>query len=121
MEERIALHLDGSGLAREAIDAYRDQIAADTLATRLTVGHGAPFAGVHHEEHVLEGEPVALAGAPASSPPCTGTPVEVGNFAFGPAVNPSLPCVGATAGPRRGRNVASCDGPSRGPSRSKRA
>jgi isoleucyl-tRNA synthetase len=60
VEERIALHLDGSGLAREAIDAHREQIAADTLAVRLTVGHGAPFAGIRHEEHVLEGEPVAL-------------------------------------------------------------
>jgi isoleucyl-tRNA synthetase len=60
VEERIALHLDGSGIAREAIDAYRSQIAGDTLAVRLTVGHGAPFAGLRHEEHVLEGEPVAL-------------------------------------------------------------
>lgn len=60
VEERIRLHLDGSGLAREAIDAHRGKIAADTLATDLSVGHGAPFGGVHHEEHVLDGEPVAI-------------------------------------------------------------
>lgn len=60
VEERIRLHLDGSGLAREAIDAHRAEIAAETLATELTVGHGAPFGGLHHEEHVLDGEPVAL-------------------------------------------------------------
>jgi len=60
VEERIALHLDGSGRAREAIESHRAQIAQDTLANRLTVGHGAPFAGLLHEEHVLEGEPVAL-------------------------------------------------------------
>jgi isoleucyl-tRNA synthetase len=60
VEERIRLHLDGSGLAREAIDAHRAEIAAETLATELTVSHGAPFAGLRHEEHVLDGEPVAL-------------------------------------------------------------
>ncbi len=60
VEERIRLHLDGSGLMREAIDAHRDAIAADTLATSLTVAHGAPFAGVHHDEMVLDGEPLAL-------------------------------------------------------------
>jgi len=60
VEERIALHLDGSGLIREAIDAHRATIAAETLAERLSVGHGAPFAGLHHEEHVLDGEPFAL-------------------------------------------------------------
>jgi len=60
VEERIQLHLDGSGLAREAIDAHRAEIAAETLATELTVSHGAPFAGLRHEEHILDGEPVAL-------------------------------------------------------------
>ena len=45
VEERIRLHLDGSGELREAIEAHRDAIAAETLAERLTVGHGAPFAG----------------------------------------------------------------------------
>jgi isoleucyl-tRNA synthetase len=59
VEERIALHLDGSGPVREAIEAHRDSIAGDTLAERLSVGHGAPFGG-HHEEHVLDGEPVAI-------------------------------------------------------------
>ena len=39
---------------------HRAEIAAETLATELTVGHGAPFGGIHHEEHVLDGEPVAL-------------------------------------------------------------
>ena len=55
-----ALHLDGSGLVREAIEAHRAEIAAETLAVELSVSHGAPFAGIHHEEHVIEGEPLAL-------------------------------------------------------------
>ena len=60
VEERIRLHLDGSGVLREAIDAHRPHIAAETLSIALTVGHGAPFGGVHHEEHVLDGEPLAI-------------------------------------------------------------
>ena len=60
VEERIRLHLDGSGVAREAIARHRAEIASETLATELSVGHGAPFGGIHHEEHVLDGEPVAL-------------------------------------------------------------
>ena len=60
VEERIHLHLDGSGALREAIEEHRDAIAGETLATRLTVGHGAPFAGLRHEEHVIDGEPLAL-------------------------------------------------------------
>ena len=39
------LHLDGSGLIREAAEGHRDEIAAETLATAITVSHGAPFAG----------------------------------------------------------------------------
>jgi isoleucyl-tRNA synthetase len=65
VEERIRLHLDGSGLLREAIDAHRDEIAAETLATELSVAHGAPFAGLRHEEHVVDGEPLALRIEPA--------------------------------------------------------
>ncbi len=60
VEERIRLHLDGSGVLREAIDAFRPHISAETLSVELSVGHGAPFAGVHHEEHVLDGEPLAV-------------------------------------------------------------
>lgn len=60
VEERIRLHLDGSGVVREAVDAHRAEIAAETLAVELSVAHGAPFAGVRHEEHVLDGEPLAL-------------------------------------------------------------
>ena len=60
VEEHIALHLDGSGPVREAIDEFRPHIAAETLVDRLSVGHGAPFAGVHREELVLDGEPIAL-------------------------------------------------------------
>ena len=60
VEERIALHLDGSGALREAIEEHRGAIAAETLAERLTVSHGAPFAGLRREEHVLDGEPLAL-------------------------------------------------------------
>ncbi|WP_217914325.1 isoleucine--tRNA ligase [Miltoncostaea marina] len=60
VEERIALHLDGSGLVREAIDRHRDEIAAETLATSLSVSHGAPFAGLRHEELMVDGEPLAL-------------------------------------------------------------
>ena len=60
VEERIRLHLDGSGVLREAIDAHRPHIAAETLAVDLSVGHGAPFGGIHHDEHVLDGEPLAI-------------------------------------------------------------
>jgi isoleucyl-tRNA synthetase len=60
VEERIRLHLDGSGELREAVEEHRDAIAAETLAARLTVGHGAPFAGLRREEHVVDGEPLAL-------------------------------------------------------------
>ena len=60
VEQRIRLHLDGSGEIREAIDAHRDGIAREVLAAELTVGHGAPFAGAHREELEIEGEPVAL-------------------------------------------------------------
>jgi isoleucyl-tRNA synthetase len=60
VEERIHLHIDGSGELREVIEAHREAIAAETLATRLTVGHGAPFAGLRREEHVVDGEPLAL-------------------------------------------------------------
>jgi isoleucyl-tRNA synthetase len=60
VEDRIRLHLDGSGVLREAIDAHRSHIAAETLAVELSVGHGAPFGGVHHEELVLDGEPLAI-------------------------------------------------------------
>ena len=60
VEDRIRLHLDGSGELREAIEEHRDAIAAETLAVGLTVGHGAPFAGLRHEEHIVEGEPLAL-------------------------------------------------------------
>jgi isoleucyl-tRNA synthetase len=60
VEERINLHLDGSGVLREAIDAHRAHIAAETLAVDLSVSHGAPFAGILHEELMLEGEPLAI-------------------------------------------------------------
>jgi isoleucyl-tRNA synthetase len=60
VEDRIALHLDGSGPVREAIDEFRAQIASETLVDRLSVGHGAPFAGLHREELVLDGEPIAI-------------------------------------------------------------
>jgi isoleucyl-tRNA synthetase len=60
VEDRIALHLDGSGPMREAIDMHRESIAAETLAVRLSVGHGAPFAGIHRDEAIIDGEPLAL-------------------------------------------------------------
>jgi isoleucyl-tRNA synthetase len=60
VEERVLLHLDGSGPVREAIDVNGAQIAADTLAEHITVGHGAPIAGIYREEVVLEGEPLAI-------------------------------------------------------------
>src|SRR5262249_8925294 len=60
VEERIALHLDGSGRIREAVEEHRDQIAAETLAVRLTVGHGAPLAGIAREEALVDGEPLAV-------------------------------------------------------------
>ena len=60
VEERILLHLDGSGPVREAIDAFGATIGADTLADRITTGHGTPIAGIYREELVLDGEPVAI-------------------------------------------------------------
>ncbi len=60
VEERIMLHLDGSGPVREAIDAFGSHISVETLVERLSVGHGSPFAGVYREELVLDGEPVAI-------------------------------------------------------------
>ncbi len=60
VEDRIFLHLDGSGPVREAIDAFGTSIGADTLADRITTGHGAPIAGIYREELVLDGEPVAI-------------------------------------------------------------
>ncbi|MEW6581934.1 MAG: isoleucine--tRNA ligase [Actinomycetota bacterium] len=69
VEERIVLHLDGSAVIREAIDARRDEIAAEVLAVAVTVAHGAPFAGVRHEEHVIDGEPLALRIDRAPQPP----------------------------------------------------
>ncbi len=60
VEERIALHLDGSGRLREAIDAHRERIAAEVLAERLTVGHGSTIAATHRAEHEIEGEPLSV-------------------------------------------------------------
>lgn len=60
VQDRIVLHLDGSGVLREAIDAHREQIAGETLATALTVGHGAPFAGIHNDALEVDGEPLAV-------------------------------------------------------------
>jgi isoleucyl-tRNA synthetase len=60
VEDRIRLHLDGSGRVREAVDAHRGYIATETLAEALTVAHGAPFAGDHREETLVDGEPLAL-------------------------------------------------------------
>ena len=37
------------------------------LAERLTVGHGAPFAGAHRDELLLDGEPLALRLEPVGS------------------------------------------------------
>jgi isoleucyl-tRNA synthetase len=60
VEERVVLHLDGSGPVREAVDAFGKRIASETLAEHVTVGHGAPFAGMHREELVVDGEPMAI-------------------------------------------------------------
>lgn len=60
VEQRILLHLDGSGPVHEALHVHGTHIAQETLATTITTGHGAPFAGIHREELVLEGEPVAI-------------------------------------------------------------
>ncbi|MGD9696673.1 MAG: isoleucine--tRNA ligase [Thermoleophilia bacterium] len=72
VEQRIVLHLDGSGVMREVIDAHRAAIAAETLAVELTVSHGAPFAGLRHEELVLDGEPFALRLDVAAEPAAAG-------------------------------------------------
>ena len=68
VEERILLHLDGSGLIREAAEGHRAEIAAETLATQVSISHGAPFAGIHHEEHVIDGEPLADPDRPGGGP-----------------------------------------------------
>jgi isoleucyl-tRNA synthetase len=66
VEQRIRLHLDGSGEIREAIDAHRAGIAQEVLATEISVGHGAPFAGDHREELEVESEPLAIRLEPVS-------------------------------------------------------
>ncbi len=58
--DRIVVHLDGSGRVREAIDAHRQWIAGEVLATDLTVGHGVPFAALHREDGEVDAEPVAI-------------------------------------------------------------
>ena len=60
VEDRIVLHLDGSARIREAIDAHREWIAGEVLATDLTVGHGVPFTPLHREDGELDAEPVAI-------------------------------------------------------------
>jgi isoleucyl-tRNA synthetase len=60
VEDRIVLHLDGSGRVREAIDAHRAWIAGEVLATELTVGHGLPFTPLHREDGEIDAEPVAI-------------------------------------------------------------
>jgi len=60
VEERIVLHLDGSGPLREAITEHEARIRHETLASTITTGHGAPFAGLTREEHMLDGEPLAV-------------------------------------------------------------
>ena len=60
VEDRIVLHLDGSGRIREAIDAHRHWIAGEVLASELTVGHGVPFTPLHREDGEIDGEPVAI-------------------------------------------------------------
>ena len=60
VEQRIRLHLDGSGELREAIDEHRANIAAEVLAAEFSVGHGAPFGGDHREELEVDGEPLAI-------------------------------------------------------------
>ena len=60
VEDRIVLHLDGSGRVREAIDAHRALIAGEVLATELTVGHGMPFTPLHREDGEIDAEPVAI-------------------------------------------------------------
>ena len=65
VEDRIVLHLDGSGRIREAIDAHRAWIAGEVLASELTVGHGVPFTPLHREDGEIDGEPVAISLARA--------------------------------------------------------
>jgi len=60
VEDRIVLHLDGSARIREAIDAHRQWIAGEVLATDLTVGHGVPFTPLHREDGEIDAEPVAI-------------------------------------------------------------
>ncbi len=60
VEERIRLHLDGSGPLREAITEHADRIRGETLADSITTGHGATFAGIAREEQMLDGEPLAI-------------------------------------------------------------
>ena len=60
VEQRIRLHLDGSGEIRESIDTHRASIAQEVLATEVTVGHGAPFAGDYRDEIEVESEPLAI-------------------------------------------------------------
>ena len=65
VEDRIVLHLDGSGRIREAIDTHRAYIAGEVLATELTVSHGMPFTPVFREDGEIDGEPVSISIAVA--------------------------------------------------------
>ena len=63
VEERIRLHLDGSGWAARGHRSPPRAIAAETLAER-SASATAPRSPGCHEEHVLDGEPLRAAHRP---------------------------------------------------------
>src|SRR5205085_2187429 len=60
MEDRIELHLDtASDRLRQAIDAHKDYIAGETLATKWAT---APVNGESHQANVnVDGQPLTIA------------------------------------------------------------
>ena len=60
VDDRIVLHLDGSGRVREAIDVHREWIAGEVLATAVTVGPDANGVPRHREDAEIDGEPVVI-------------------------------------------------------------
>ncbi|HJZ61359.1 MAG TPA: isoleucine--tRNA ligase [Miltoncostaeaceae bacterium] len=66
VDERIRLHVDGSGAVRDAVERHGGEIAGETLAVAVTVGHGTPFAAAGRSDAILDGEPLAISIAPAA-------------------------------------------------------
>ncbi len=59
--DRIDLWIDADGPVREALEAHRQLIAGEVLATELEVGSAPEEEGVHREEHTTLGHRITVA------------------------------------------------------------